>query len=87
MKKDKIAHIIAGILAASAAGIPVYAETLSLFAGIWSAVLTAFVAGLAKELGDCSNDLNQFDPKDLLFTVLGCVIPVLFIIGLHFGRG
>lgn len=87
MKKDKILHIIAGILAAGAAGIPVYAETLSLFAGLYSALFTAFVAGLAKELGDCANDLNKFDPKDLLFTVLGGIIPALFIVLMHYGKG
>ena len=72
---DKVKHFIAGALAASAVAVPVYADTFSLFAGI------------CKEIGDCSGELNGFDPKDMAFTILGAIVPVLFILGLHFGRG
>ena len=84
---DYVKHFIAGALAASAVSIPVYAESGNLFAGIWAAVMTAAIAGGAKELGDSTGDFNIFDFRDLAFTALGALVPVLFVIGLHFGKG
>lgn len=84
--KDKINHIIAGVLVAAAVGLPCYLENVDLFAGIWGAVVSVLIAGGVKEWCD-----NQFgggvDWKDYAATVLGGIIVVLLILGFHFGRG
>ena len=86
MKKDKINHIFAGALIASAVGMPCYLNNVDLFAGLWGSIVSAIIAGSVKEW--CDNQYgNGMDWKDFLFTVIGSLVPVLFILGLHFGKG
>ena len=46
----------------------------------------ALIAGAIKEWCDKQYG-NGMDWKDFLFTVIGSLVPVLFILGLHFGKG
>jgi hypothetical protein len=83
---DKKYHVLAGLLVAAFVGLPAYLESLNLFAGLWSALTSGIIAGGVKEWCD-----NQFgggvDWKDCAATVLGGLVVVLLILGLHFGRG
>ena len=79
MMKDKKYHILAG------AALPVYLETLNLFAGLW-ACLAGIIAGGVKEWSDMAHD-GRFDWRDFAATAIGAAIVAVFIIGLHFGKG
>ncbi len=48
MKTDKINHIFAGALIASAVGMPCYLNNVDLFAGIWGSIVSAIIAGAIK---------------------------------------
>lgn len=87
--KDKLYHILAGLLIAAAVGLPCYLESINLFAGLWSALAGALVAAIVKEYCDTGYclDPTRWDWKDIGFTVIGGVLVVLLILGLHFGRG
>ena len=89
MKKDKINHLIAGLLIASAVGMPCYLNNVDLFAGLWAAMAGALVAACVKEYCDTGYclDPTRWDWKDIGFTVIGAVPVALLILGLHFGRG
>lgn len=84
--KDYRKHIIAGALIASAVGMPAYLENADLFAGLWGSIVSAIIAGAVKEFCDHVYT-DKWDWKDFLFTVIGSLVPVLFILGLHFGKG
>lgn len=86
MTKDKSYHILAGALAAFAVGLPVYLESLSLFAGLWSAIAGGVIAGGIKEWCDAQYGFGA-SAKDFCFTVIGAVIVAVFIVMLHFGKG
>lgn len=86
MTKDKSYHILAGALAALAVGLPVYLDSLSLFAGLWSALAAGAVAGSVKEWCDAQYGYGA-NAKDFGFTMLGAAIVAVFIVMLHFGKG
>ena len=84
--KDKVEHLLVGFVIAALVGLPVYHNCHDLFAGIWASLFPAVIAGAVKEWSDYQHD-NKFDWRDLAYTAIGAVVVVLFIIGLHFGKG
>ena len=86
MKQGKSYHILAGLLIAVAVGLPAYLESLSLFAGIWSAIAGGIIAGGIKEWCDAQYGFGA-SAKDFGFTCIGIAIAAVFIIILHFGKG
>lgn len=89
MKTDKFKHTVCGIIAAVAVGLPAYLNNVDLFAGLWSALAGAMVAACVKEYCDTGYclDPTRWDWRDIGFTVIGGVVVVLLILGLHYGRG
>ena len=85
--KDKKYHVFAGLLIAVAVGLPVYLESLNLFAGLWAALTGGIIAAGIKEYCDMQTDGNKWSWKDFGFTAIGTGIAVLFILALHFGQG
>lgn len=83
---DKIKHIAAGLGIALVIALPVWLETQNLFAGLWACV-SGIAAGLVKEWCDMHTEGREWDWKDFGATVIGAVIAMLFILGLHYGRG
>lgn len=86
MKMDKKYHILAGFLVAALVALPAYLESVNLFAGLWSAIFAAVIAGGVKEWADMRHGY-RFDGWDFLATVIGGIVVVLLILGLHFGKG
>ena len=84
---DKKYHVLAGLLVAAFVGLPCYLESLNLFAGLWSAIVSGIIAGGVKEWCDMRTEGNKFDLWDFLATCLGAVLVALFIVGLHYGKG
>lgn len=87
MMKDKKYHVLAGLLVAALVGLPAYLESLNLFAGIWVCLWTGIIAGGIKEWCDMRTPGNKWDWLDFGCTCIGAVLVVLFIVGLHFGKG
>ena len=89
MKTDKIKHIVCGVIAAAAVGLPAYLQNVDLFAGLWSAFAGALVAAITKEYCDTGYclDPTRWDWKDIGFTMIGGVLVALLILGMHYGRG
>lgn len=85
--KDKLYHVLAGLLIAIAVGLPAYLESLNLFAGLWAALTGGIIAAGIKEYCDMQTEGNKWDWWDFGCTCLGAVIVALFIIGLHYGKG
>lgn len=83
---DKKYHILAGFLVAALVALPAYLDSGNLFAGIWSAVTSAAIAGCVKEYTDNAHGY-RFDGLDVLATLIGGIVVVLLILGLHFGKG
>lgn len=83
---DKIKHIAAGMGIALVIALPCWLETQNLFAGLWGC-LSGVIAGGVKEYTDNKHDGGRWDWKDFGFTCIGAVIVLLFILGLHYGRG
>lgn len=73
-------------MAAAVVALPAYLDSGNLFAGIWSAVFAAVIAGGVKEWADMRHGY-RFDGWDFLATVIGGIVVVLLILGLHFGKG
>lgn len=84
--KDKSYHILAGVLAALAVGLPAYLDSLSLFAGLWSAIAGGVIVGAVKEWCDAQYGFGA-SAKDFGFTCIGVAIAAVFILMLHFGKG
>ena len=92
MKRDKLLHIFWGAFFAAVVGIGCYVgsyneatDTYSLFAGLWGCT-AGIIAGGVKEW--CDNVYEwEWDWKDLIATCIGVLVAVLFILGLHFGKG
>lgn len=78
--------MISGAVIAFLIGLPVYLDTLNLFAGIWAGMLSGTVAGITKEWTDTIYD-NKWSWKDLGYTVIGSAIVAIFMILLHIGKG
>lgn len=85
--KDKKYHVLAGALVSAFVGLPCYLESLNLFAGLWSAIVSGIIAGGVKEYCDMRTDGNKWDWLDFGCTCLGAVLVALFIILLHYGKG
>lgn len=85
--KDKKYHVLAGVLVAAFVGLPCYLESLNLFAGLWSAIVSGIIAGGVKEYFDLRTEGNKWDWLDFAATCLGAVIVAVFIILLHYGKG
>ena len=84
--KDKKEHLVAGLLIAALVGLPCYLDSGNLFAGLWAAVFATAIAGGVKELADNVYGIGA-DWKDFAATCIGMAVVVLFILGLHFGKG
>lgn len=84
--KDKKEHILAGFMVAALVGLPCYLDSGNLFAGVWSAVFATVIAGGVKEWADNVYGIGA-DWKDFAATCIGAIVVVLFILGLHFGKG
>lgn len=87
MKNDKINHIFAGLLIASAVGMPAYLENVDLFAGIWSALVAVIIVAATKEWCDGEYTFHNWSWTDFLFTILGALFIVLIMLGFHYGKG
>lgn len=87
MKTDKITHAIIGAGTSAWVSLPAYLTSNNLFVGIWVAIWVAAIVGAVKEFCDTNTDGNKWDWMDFLATMIGGVLVVLIIIGLHFGRG
>lgn len=93
MKKDKLYHILAGLLTAFV-GIPTYqftynadADTYLLAPAIWATIVSGIIAGGIKEWCDMRTEGNKWDWIDFLATCLGAVLVAVFIVLLHYGKG
>ena len=75
------------MLVAALVGLPCYLESLNLFAGLWSAIVSGILLAGCNEYCDMRTEGNKFDLWDFLATCLGAVIVALFIIMLHYGKG
>ena len=85
--KDKKYHVLGGLLVAAFVGLPCYLESLNLFAGLWSAIVSGILLAGCKEWCDMRTEGNKWDWWDFGCTVIGAVIVAVFIVGLHFGKG
>ena len=85
--RDKIKHIIAGLLIALVVGLPAYLESVNLFAGLWSAATGGLDDGGVKEWCDNNTEGGKWSWKDFAFTAIGVTVALLIILGLHFGKG
>ena len=83
---DKIQHILAGVAVAVIVGLLPYLEHNNLFCGCWSAITSGVIAGAVKEWTDYKHT-NVWDWRDFAATIIGGIIVVLLILGLHFGKG
>ena len=86
MTSNKL-HILAGLLIAAAVGLPAYLESVNLFAGLWSAIVSGIIAGGIKEWCDVHTEGNEWNWIDFGFTLIGVAIVALFITALHYGKG
>lgn len=84
---DKINHFFAGLLIASAVGMPAYLENVDLFAGVWSALVSTIIVAATKEWCDHNTDGNKWDWMDFVFTILGALFVVLNMLAFHYGKG
>lgn len=83
---DKKKHFIAGLVTAIVVAMPVYLETLNLFAGLWSALVSGIIIGCCKEWCDYVYT-SKWDWKDFLATCIGVVVASVFIVLMHVGKG
>lgn len=94
MKQDKIQHIVVAAALTALVGLPAYfgswsdcAQSYSLFSGLWATVGCGTLLAVCKEWCDNNYSFGKWDVKDFLATCLGAALVVLFILGLHYGRG
>jgi len=83
---DKKKHFIAGLAVAIVVALPVYLESLNLFAGLWSALTSGILIGVCKEWLDY-NASGKWEWPELLCTIGGAVAVAVFIILMHFAKG
>ena len=84
---DKTKHILVGFGIAFWCGVPAYANDHALFSAIWASLWSGLFAAGVKEWCDMHTDGNKWSWKDFGYTCIGVGIAVLFILGLHFGKG
>lgn len=85
--KDKKYHVLAGLLIAVAVGLPAYLESVNLFAGLWSAIVSGILLAGCKEYCDMRTEGNKWDWLDFGCTCIGAVLVALFIVAMHYGKG
>lgn len=85
--KYKIKHLICGAIIAFVVGMPVCAEAEKLFPAMYAAILSAAIAGAAKEYADAGHKMNHFCWKDFIATVVGGLIGAMFIYLIFNGKG
>jgi len=83
---DKKKHFIAGLATAIVVALPVYLESLNLFAGLWSAIVSGILIGCCKEWLDY-NASGKWEWPELLCTIGGAVLVAVFIVLMHFAKG
>lgn len=83
---DKKKHFIAGLLVAALVGLPCYLESVNLFAGLWSAIVSGILIGCCKEAYDYNNS-GKWEWPELLCTIGGALAVAVFIVLMHFGKG
>jgi len=93
MKKDKLYHILAGMLT-FLVGIPVYqlaydaaTDKHYLAAAIWATIVSGILLAGCKEFCDMRTPGNKWDWWDFGATILGVLVVVVFIILNYIGRG
>lgn len=86
MKQDKILHALAGFGVAALVGGGAYLETHVLFAGLWPAITAGIIVAAVKEWCDYTY-AKKWDWWDFFATIIGVVLAVLIILGLHYGKG
>ena len=83
---DKLKHIAAGLGIALVIALPVWLETLNLFAGLW-ACIAGIIAGGVKEFTDNKHDGGRWDWWDFCFTAIGAAIGAVIIVLSNFAKG
>ena len=84
---DQKYHVLAGLLVAAFVGLPCYLESINLFAGMWSAIVSGIIAGGIKEWCDMRTPGNKWDWLDFVATCIGAVLVALLIVAMHYGKG
>lgn len=84
--KDKIKHLVFGMLIALAVGLPCCVSSLDLFSGLWGC-LAGVIAGGVKEWCDMQTDGNRWDWVDFAFTCVGVVLAMMIVSGVLLGKG
>jgi len=84
---DKKYHVLAGLLVAALVGLPCYLESINLFAGLWSAIVSGILLAGCKEYCDMRAEGNKWDWLDFGCTVIGSVLVALLIVAMHYGKG
>ena len=86
MKKDKFFHALAGAGVAFFTGCIAYVDTHALFAGLWPAITAGIIVAATKEWCDYTH-VKKWDWRDFVATLIGVLLVVLIILGMHYGRG
>ena len=93
MKKDKIKHVLAGLLMIFV-GLPCYqltydaaTDTYVLAPALWATLVGGIILAGCKEWCDMHTDGNKWDWMDFCFTCIGVVVIVLLLLGIHYGLG
>lgn len=86
MKLDKILHALVGLGTAALVGGCTYFETHVLFAGLWPAITAGIIVAAIKEWCDYTYN-KKWDWWDFAATIIGVVLAVLIILGMHYGKG
>lgn len=83
---DKKKHFIAGLATAIVVALPVYLESLNLFAGLWAALVSGIIIGVCKEWLDYTKS-GKWEWPEFIATIGGAVAVAVFIILMHFAKG
>lgn len=93
MKKDKIYHVLAGLLT-FLVGIPVYqlaydaaTDKHYLAAAIWATIVSGILLAGCKEFCDMRTPSNKWDWWDFAATCIGAALVALLILAMHYGKG
>jgi len=83
---DKKKHFIAGLAVAIVVALPVYLESVNLFAGLWSAIVSGIIIGVCKEWLDYTRS-GKWEWPEFIATICGGVAVAVFIVLMHFAKG